>query len=496
MSIDTSVPGSAGWMVQQLSQRLTHPRRQRRFFLLDSYYQGAPPLPVGAENARASYQAFQRKARSNFAALIVDAPRSMLKVRAIRTAMTDDDNGDDLAWAYWRRNRLTVQMMSVWRWMLSLSEAYVSVGLSPDATAVDGSPMPVIAAEDPRQIITLDDPATHRAAAALKLFTDPISGTDYAYLWLPGELHVASRVRPSSSSTWLSKWGIPAFDGASWSWDDQLSAQWDTPVVPVVKFRNRDGVGEYEGHLDLLDRINHMLLQRMVIATLQAFRQRAVMVSSSDMPEKDEDGNPIDYDDILTADPGALWRLPETATLWESGQVDLTPILSSVRDDVLHLSAVTRTPLTMFTPDAATQTAEGAQLQREGLVFKVEDLQQLLDVLIAEVYSLAFTFTGHSERSQVDAISVDWRPAERYSLAERAAAMVQMTQAQMPWRTRMSDIGQFNPDEIDRMEAERHEDALFAAMTGEQQPGTKLAPTGAVADRLALSTDRRNSAVG
>jgi hypothetical protein len=82
---------------------------------------------------------------------------------------------------------------------------------------------------------------------------------------------------------------------------------------------NRNGVGEFEPHLDVLDRINHMILQRMVIATMQAFRQRAIKGDTEDMPDKDpETGEEIDYDDIFAADPGALWRLPKVRDMWES----------------------------------------------------------------------------------------------------------------------------------------------------------------------------------
>lgn len=487
--IDTQTPESPGWWISRLATQLN--RRQMRYRLLDSYATGNPPLPVGAEAWRDIYQAFQRKARSNFADLIVQAMLDRVQLRTVRTAAARDDDGDALAMRYYQRNQLDVGLKDLFEWKFTFGRAYMSVGQIEPTIGV-----PLIAAEDPRQTITARDPVTRQTKAALKLFHDDAADFDYAYLWLPGELHVAARPRRSQT---LGR--VAAFTAGSYDWDEKLSATWDKPVVPVVEFLNRRGVGEFEAHLDILDRINHMLLQRMVIATMQAFRQRALKVDAADMPQTDPvTGEDIDYDDIFAADPGALWRLPKNADLWESSVTDLTPMLASVKDDVLHLAAVTRTPLTMFTPDAATHTAEGAQLQREGLVFKVEDRETRATSPLAQVFSLAFTFdpdnrntdvAGQSvDRADLDQIEIDWTPPERFSLAERAAASVQAAQAQVPWRTRGSHIWGFTPAELDRQEAERMEDALFAVASGQQNVATpQLPPDSATADRLARQTD-------
>jgi hypothetical protein len=64
-----------------------------------------------------------------------------------------------------------------------------------------------------------------------------------------------------------------------------------TDLVPVVRFKNRRGVGEYEPHLDLLDRIDNEVFRRIGISAYQAFRQRAAI----GLPNEDEDGQEIDY---------------------------------------------------------------------------------------------------------------------------------------------------------------------------------------------------------
>ena len=44
-------------------------------------------------------------------------------------------------------------------------------------------------------------------------------------------------------------------------------------------------------------------------------------------------------DQIFTTDPGAVWNIPETVEIWESGAVDTGPLVNSYRDDVKDLFA-------------------------------------------------------------------------------------------------------------------------------------------------------------
>lgn len=447
MPIDVTELNSPGWFLSLLAAKLN--ARLPRLDLLDSYLRGDPPLPTGAENARDSYRAFQRKARSNFAELVVEAPRERLKVRAIHTAVDSDEDGDDEAWQIWKANGLTVEAADVHQNMLALGDAYVIVGQDEDGE-------PVITGEDPRQVVTMHDPVRQsRVTAALKMFTDAVAGIDYAYLYLPGRRYVAWRQTSSLTTT-------QDFAAGNWDWDDDRGGEFGEPLpfgrVPVVRFRNRRGVGEYEPHLDVLDRINHMLLQRMVIATMQAFRQRA----AEGVPFEDESGAPIDYNDLFSADPGALWLLPEGAKLIELGQVDLTPLLSSVKDDVQHLAAVTRTPLSMVAPDSANQSAEGAALLREGLVFKVEDKQARAEQAWVDVMSLAFLIRGDDVRADRMRMSVEWVPAERYSLAEKYDAAVKGKGAGVPFRFIATEVLQATPEQVRQLAADRMDELLLA----------------------------------
>jgi len=478
--IDASQHGSPGWWMDLLAKQLA--AKQPRFRMLDSYWRGQPPLRTGSKNEQKAFYELQQIARSNLAALIVQSRRDRLSVRAIRTAVDFDETGDETAWDLFLDNNLEVAIPQLAGYIGTFSEGYL-------ANAMDGDRQ-IITAEDPREMITIED-ATGRTVAAFKLTHDFLVNRDYAYLWLPGGYkYVGYRDRKASTPRTLFGGPPPppkitfapqSFDMLPFrNPDDETqdpegvySEQYDFQDVPVEPAREPDGFGLFEKHIGLLDRINHTILQRVVIATMQAFKQRGLeQTDGQEMPSHDEDGQEIDYNDIFSADPGALWKLPPGVKIWESGQVDLQGILQSAKDDVLHLAAFSSTPLSMFTPDAAAQTAEGAQLQREGLVFSVENFQRILGRALARSVGTAFSMSGDSDRGNAAKIRVEWTPAERYSLAERASAD---SQAQsLTWEQRQRVIWQQTPDEIRLAAAQRAQDAMQALLAA--QPAPKGAP--------------------
>lgn len=452
MPIDTQTPRSPGWWLARLMARLADQRA--RYDLLDDYYAGEAGIPIHASKAcRDAYRRLMALSRTNFAELVVEAVRERMMLVGFRTAAAGDELGDAEALRILQANSLDADAALVQRASLVMGTAAVIVG-GPDEEI--GAPL--ITPEDPRQVIVECDPARRRkVVAALKVFTDDTYGADRAYLYLPGV--VLRAARPTSLAS--------APDISGWEWDggpERLPA----PVVPVVPFLNRSALfggatkGEFEPHLPVLDRINFSILSRVEVNTLQAFRQRAIQ---GDLPTHTAQGDEIDYNDIFAADPGALWQLPSTVSIWESGQVDLGPIRSAIRDDVQDLAAVTRTPLYYFTPDSANGSAEGAALAREGLVFKVHDRLVQASEAWESVMSLAFLFAGDSERSARGGLEAIWAPPERFSLNERAQAASLAITGGVPWRTVMTDIWQFSPVQVARMESERAADLMLQSLS-------------------------------
>jgi hypothetical protein len=493
--INVDVRDSPGWWMKREFDRLNDRERRTRLWKLHNYYRGEPPLPQGADAARESYAAFVKHARSNFAKLIVAALTERMSPVGFRTSADDDVTGDAEAAAVWERAGMVVVAADTHNKMGAMSESYVIVGEVDEETGA-----PTITAEDPRTMVGEPDPVNpNRLIAVLKVLHDDAAEETRAYLYLPAVLSGGGRSRvfvarrQSRTSivpdlTWCPRPGqlvaptIP-FDPRGWEWHPDLGGEQGQELLhdrmPVVRFLNEDGAGEFEPHLPILDRINHQILQRMVIATMQAFRQRAVR----GLPLRDENGKEIDYSDVFTMDPAALWQLPATAEMWESGQIDLRPILSAVEADVQHLAAVTRTPMHMLMPSGVNQSAEGASMQREGLVFKTKDRLARTGHPWARVMSLAFLQLGKPEKADLATLQTLWAPAERLSLSERADAATKAVN-DIPRRSRLIEIWGFTPTQADRMMTEWADDQLLAAQIAQataanqqqQQPAQQPVP--------------------
>lgn len=483
MPIDIEQKGSPGWWFRYLSDQQFRPpkpqggrvgaeapvSRFKRLQMLRERHEGNPPLPEGAENAREAYRTFQRKSRLNLAELIDEAVRERMNIVGFRTAASNDENGDAEAAKLWNANEMPVEFREVLDFMLSMGDGYTIVGPPPE-----GERLSVITAEDPRQVITAHDPVRpSRVRAALKLFFDEEEERDRAFIYLPASSPLPggrTSTRASVHEALRNGKNSIITDGfrmapKAWDWVKTDPVELPSKRVPVTRYRNRRGMAEFEPFIDDLDRINHEILQRMVIATLQAFKQRAVKGVPSHYPKGHPlEGQEVNYSEIFTADPGALWLLPAGAEMWESGEAQMTGVLSSIKDDVTYLMAESRTPFYAISPDAANGSAEGASLQREGLVYKVEDRIARASVPAAGTMSLAFEMQADAQRAELGALEPMWAAVERFSLSERYDAATKAKSSGVPELTIWSDILQFSPAQVQRMVGERRAEQLLAAI--------------------------------
>lgn len=488
MAIDATVPFSDGWWLSQLYNRLR--RQSRECENLWQRYVGNPPLPPMNPNQREAVRWFVSKSRTNFERLIVNAVLSRLRIRGIRTAVDSDEGGDAEAFAKWKKSRGKLWALEVHKLALSMRRGYVIVGK-------DENDKLLVTAEDPRNCTCITDPTDPtRVLAGLKLFFDPARNEDVAYLYrIDGErcrVRVARRPR-SYSAPFTVIGGFPG-DAFSWSADMALldgsgdviiedsEPEWlqaqgtkGTPDYlparcPIIEFVNEDGMAEFEPHIELLDRITQQILQRMTIATVQAFKQRAM----KGLPKVDPaTGKEIDYDAIFIAEPGAVWNVPASVEIWESGAVDLQPILLSIRDDVKDLAAVSGTPLYTVTPDVANGSAEGASLQREQLTFKVEARQDRWELQHEAVMELMFRTDGDLPRAKPGTVGIMWAPADRPSMSERANAIAQ-TKGVIPRYMQLIEIWGMDPDTADQAMSQLAQDAVL-----DQAMAAAAAPPGA-----------------
>lgn len=435
------------WWLNHLTARMDN--RRPRLDLLRRYLDGDAPLPDGAENCRDAYIGFQKKARSNYAENVTDAVTDRMTVSQFRVG--DNAQDDDRARKIWKRNKLGIWSSDVHRDMVGLSAGYTVVQPGDNGSEI-------IRIRPEQGIVECDPARPDLRRAALIAIRDTVFGVDFAYLHLPGR--VWRFVRDSYSTGTEKDRQEPLRNAVGgwvldYSYSDEAGQATGLTRIPVVPFINRGELGEFETHIDILDRINWVTLQRLVITAMQAFRQLA---TKGDLPETDESGNPIDYAKVFQPGPGALWQLPEGVDLWESAQTDLSGILSSAKADLMELSAVTKTPMPSLMPEGANQSAEGASVGREGLVFKTGDRIERARASWGETLSLALEV----ETGEVVEVEVDFLPPERQSMSERYDALSKAG-TDVPWRSKMTQILQLDGDTVDRMAAERAEDALFAA---------------------------------
>jgi hypothetical protein len=422
-----------------------------RYARLRAYANGEAPLPEMGKNVQASWTAFQKKARTNYGGLCIDSLANRLVVNGVRIGEASVSDALTTAQRVLRDNRWDVQVSDAVRDYLITATGYMLVS-SEGGRAVITREMPEMS------MAAVDPLRPWKARAFLKVWRDIDAGRDFAFVWVPG-----ARQKYSRNSYGLTG-DIVSFIAGGWTAVGELE-EFDGDV-PVVVFTRPDGIGLFEPHTDVIDRINLGKLQRLVITAMQAFRQRA---TKGGLPQEDEDGNSIDYSKIFEPAPGALWDLPEGIDIWESEQTDIRPMLEGEKADARDFAAVTRTPISVFIPEGANQSAEGAASAKEGQVFQAKDEISRLTVGLAVAIVYALRVEGVELGS--DTVSVLWEPPEHVSMAEKFAAAAQAKAAGLSLRTIQRTILGMGPDEIALEEADRADELLASfALTGNGNP--------------------------
>lgn len=468
--------GSPEWWLLRLGKRLSEDAQ--RFDRLESYWRGFPPMPHGNKRMREAYRRLQRMARTNFGSLIAEAVLERMKIVGFRAGSDASELADKDAWRWWQANGLDADSGLVHRAAVVLSRAYVIVGPDPDADDDDETAEPLVTVEDPRQVIHESSPTNRRKVlAALKTYWDDVEGEQIAVLYLPETIHYFRTAGAKQNMDAQDLW-----KPLRWEPDTNVSstATLDNPLgeVPVTPFINRpdmagEGLGEFEDVIDILDRINTLILDRLVISAMQAYRQRW----AKGVRLTDEDGN-----DNAAFDPGAdlLWAVEdENAQFGEFSATDLTPIVKAIESDVQYLSAITRTPPHYVLAGIVNASGDALSVAETGLVSKLIEREHEFGESWERVYRQTAKLKGKKVDHDAEVL---WRDPQFRSLNEMASASIQLKSADVPWRTRMRMLD-MTPGEIDRMEAERMQDAMTAMLMNPmgmgvpgQQPGVPGQP--------------------
>lgn len=410
---------------------------------LRQYASGNAPLPELGRNTRASWEAFRKKARTDYAGLACQSIAGRIVPIGVEVGADRNSPAVTALRIVWRDNRLSVVFRDVIRTMLAVRVGYLITGIR------DGEP--VITSEPPERVITAPDPTQPwRARAALKAWRDNDAEKDYALVWVPGARQRFTRdvkteggtIRGAVTGGWIADGEVELYDGP----------------VPVFAVENEDGKAEFEPHIDVIDRINLGKLQRLVLTAYQAFKARAL----KGLPDKDEEGNDIDWSKRLDFAPGALIDLPTEIDVWESDAVDIRPLLEGEKTDAKDFAAVMQLPVATFVPD--NQSAEGAKGAHKGEIQRAKDRRDRVKAPMEASLLAALRILGIDGNETVE---VKFENPEYVSMAEKATAAAQAKAGGKSQRWIDQNIWNMSPDEIDREETDRAAEQLqMLALTG------------------------------
>jgi hypothetical protein len=462
MLTETSIPGTDDWWLMQLAADFGAdlPRLHR----MQSYADGTNDLPEEADqNMRDAYRRFLHTSRLNLADLVVSTKVSRMKPQGFRTAAPDDEDGDAIAWATWKRSGMKVGVRDFFTNAGVLGQAYLTT-TGPQVANAEAQPL-IVPSSGFTTVTRQYALQPWLSEAAFSYGYDPINGADLITLYRPGYIRTAARAAKKTSVPANGRKWSP---GREWAWVSDPIPLGYTDRVPVFRMSGPGGKGMFEKHTDSLDRINADIRDRLTITAMQAFIQRGITGDLPDVYPQDhpQAGQKVNYDDIFKAGPAALWKLPAGVEIWESKVTDITPILTGTKDDQKAFASATSTPIYILSPDAANASAEGAKAGGEAFQDSVEEWIDRADMPIALAQSAAFEALGDTVRAAVGDIETLWGPVARSSVTDRASAAAQAKAGGASQRYINRTIWGMSPDEAAQERQFKSDEQFDEALAG------------------------------
>lgn len=435
-----------------------------RIELLRSYVDGNAPMPEMGQNTKEAWQKFQREARTNWGALIIESVVNRLIPNGITVGGSNDSKLAKQAQEIWTRNRLNSVFREWVRYGLTFRQSYMTVWKDDDGKAL-------ITADSPESMgVSVNPLQPWRVRAAVRWWRDLDLQEDQCIVWGTTSsqkfkrtlLSLNAPTNPPNNMMYY----LPVRLLGEWYPAEEVATTGQPP--PVVVYNNPIFCGEFETHIDLINRINREILERLTTSAIQAFRQRAM---KGGLPTHDAKGNVIDWGAIFEPAPGAIWDLPEGIDIWESQPTDITPMLNACKDDIRQLSAMTSTPFPVLMPDNANQTAEGADAARDAHIFKCGERLAEAKAGIEAALTLALKTEGAdlspekgSGETEDQKVAVLFKPVDRVTIAEMYAAAQAASAAGESWPSIARNILGYSPDQIAQDALDKLNEAMRAAM--------------------------------
>lgn len=447
------------WWLLRLGRKMRD--RRERLDMWWDYFRGNHPLPVGPKRQTEAYRDFQRKARTNFCLTIAESSEFRLKAIGIAD---DQGKSDDEAWRWWELNNLAAKQAQVYRTSLTQSVGYVIVGPHPRFPN-----RPLITPEHPREVIVDTDPATGERRAAAKAWYDDVTRQGRAIVYLPDRL-VHYETEPRSGAGRL-PWGDE-------NWTLVKDAPHDLGAVPVVEFPCRpdlgeDPVAEFDCVLDVQDRVNFGVLNRMSVERYNAFNQGYVTGHKFKRIRDPETGLET-VEMPFVPEPGSLWASEgENVKFGQLPASDMLGYLKTYETDIRSMLVMSATPAYYYAGDLINVAVDMIQALDGLHIAKVEQHQSNYGENWVDVNALAARVAGVD--TDMSSYKVRWKDPRQLNPAVLADAATKKKSIGYPLAVLAEDLGE-SPQRVNRITSEAASDALLSALSAPAPP--QLAPSG------------------
>ena len=434
-------PGDPWWWLQRLIQKLLD--RYERYDILERYALGDHPLPNTDYRYVKALKDLQAKARTNYCELIIKSTTQRMRVKGFRFGEAGQADKD--AKRIWDYNDMDYQSQININTAATFGLCYALI-TPPDPKDAKGEP--VICIEDPRMCAIERDPyRITRSMAGLKMWQDDTIEAVVAVLYLPNEIYTFTSHKYLENSFEQNAVLTKQFTMTPAASNFTLVDVSVNPLgdVPLIEGNWQPAFGdigraEHEGVLDIQDRINHTVLDRLIISKSQAYRQRWA-TGITPPGAKGKKRPPFDPGaDVVwvTANPDAQFGDFDTA--------DIEKLLLAIRDDVGDMSAITQTPASYLMNRMVNVSGDTLAQDQAGLVSKVNCRQEAMGWFYERILKICFKYKSDDRYSDAEAFTL-WADAEKRKLTEKADALGKLAAAGIPLEIAMEDCG-YSPDQI------------------------------------------------
>jgi hypothetical protein len=448
-------PDSPDWWLLRLGRRMR--KRQGQLDLWWTYYKGCPPLPHLPANVQEAFVQFQRKARTNLCGLVATA--SVHRIVALGITGPGGEP-DAFAQRWWQHNKLDSRQRLVWRSAMARGTGYLLVGEHPTRREPDGAPSPLVTVEHPAECIVEYDPVTGDGKAGLKAWHDDVSGFGVARLYFDNT-SFPYRTRERCAGGRL-PWGPDSWVYAGARDDGDLH---DLGMLPLLEFARMPDLGEdpepeFACVMDIQDRINLGVLNRMSASRYSGFRQKWIKGHKFAKRTDPATGLTV-VDQPFVPSPSAVWASEgENAQFGQLDATDLTSFLKEHTSDVRDALIISQTPAYYYASDLVNISADTINALDILHIAKVREHQASFGEALEDAATLAARIVGRD--TDYAEATVRWQDPRQLNPAVMADAGTKLKAIGYPLDVIAEILGE-GPERIQRITAGAAAQALLAA---------------------------------